>query len=175
MWEWVHSHHDELQALGPIATIFAAIIAVLVTGTLGIAQWRIARAQKDIAYDKLKLDLFDKRYAIYLAAAELSRALSPSYKRIPYEEFGKLQYTLQQAEFFFPAKVVEVTRRIHTLSFEWEQQAEALGSVDNPLSDELRKEMLRKQELIPKEMGRLRLHVEGVFLPELAFGQLTRR
>jgi hypothetical protein len=64
MWEWIHTHHDDLQALGPLATIFAALIAVVVTGALGIAQWRIARAQKDIAYDKLKLDLFEKRHSV---------------------------------------------------------------------------------------------------------------
>jgi hypothetical protein len=175
MWDWVHFHHDDLQALGPVATIFAAIIAVLVTGTLGFAQWRIARAQKDIAYDKLKLDLFDKRYAIYQAALSLSRALMPSNKRIPYESFGELQYTLQEAAFLFPPNVVDLTERIHTLSFEWQQQAEALGSVDNPLSQELRDEMLRRQQIIPKEMGRLRLLVDGVFLPELSFKRLTRK
>jgi hypothetical protein len=174
MWEWIHIHHDDLQALGPLATIFAAIIAVLVTGTLGFAQWRIARAQKDIAYDKLKLELFDKRYAIYQAALSLSRALSPSYRRIPYEEFGQLQYTLQEAVFLFPANVVELTKRIHTLSFEWEQQTEALSSVDNPLSEELKEKMLQQRQLIPKEMGRIRLIVDDVFLPELSFKQLTR-
>jgi hypothetical protein len=175
MWEWVHVHHDDLQALGPLATIFAAIIAVLVTGTLGLAQWRIARAQKDIAYDKLKLDLFDKRYAIYQAAQSLSRALMPSYKRIPYEDFGALQYTLQEAEFLFPPDVVELTTQIHSLSFDWEQNAEALSNVDNPVSQELRDAMLRRQQEIPKEMSKLRLRVEGVFRPELAFKQLTRK
>jgi hypothetical protein len=109
-----------LQALGPIATILAAIIAVLVTDTLGFAQWRIARAQKDIAYDKLKLDLFDKRYAIYQAAAlSLSRAFMSSSKGISERRFEELQYTLQEASFLFPADVVDFTKRIHTLAFEW--------------------------------------------------------
>ena len=144
-------------------------------GTLGLAQWRIARAQKDIAYDKLKLDLFDKRYAIYQAALSLSRAFMPSNKRIPVESFEDLQYTLLEAAFFFPANVVPLARRIYLLSFEWQQQAEALDSVDDPLPEKLREEFLQRQALIPKEMGRLRIAVEGVFLPELAFKQLKRK
>ena len=175
MWDWIHAHHDDLQALGPIATIFAAIIAVLVTGTLGLAQWQIARTQKDIAYDKLKLDLFDKRYAIYQAALSLSRAFMSSNKRIPVETFDGLQYTLLEAAFFFPDDVVHLTRRIYLLSFEWQQQAEALDSVDDSLPAELREKFLQRQVLIPKEMGRLRITIDGVFLPELAFKQLTRK
>jgi hypothetical protein len=175
MWDWIHTHHDDLQALGPLATIFAAIIAVFVTGTLGFAQWRIARAQKGIAYDKLKLDLFDKRYAIYQAALSLSRAFMSSSKGISEKRFEELQYTLQEASFLFPADVVDFTRRIHTLAFEWQQQAETLESVDHPLSEELREEMLRSQQLIPKEMGRLRIMVDGVFVPELSFKQMTRK
>ena len=175
MWDWIHNHHDDLQALGPLATIFAAIIAVLVTGTLGFAQWRTARTQKDIAYDKLKLDLFDKRYAIYQAALSLSRAFMSSSKGISEKRFDELQYTLQEAYFLFPANVVDLTRRIHTLAFDWQQQAEALDSIDNPLSVELREEMLQKQKLILREMGTLRIMVDGVFVPELSFKQMTRQ
>ena len=78
MWELVRAHQDELQALGPVATIVAALIAILVTASIGIAQWRIARAQKDIALDKLKLDLFVKRYAVYDAARNVSEYMSPA-------------------------------------------------------------------------------------------------
>jgi hypothetical protein len=35
MWELIDAHHDELQALMPVATIFAALIAILVTGSAG--------------------------------------------------------------------------------------------------------------------------------------------
>ena len=52
MWDWISSYHDNLQALGPVATIFAALMAVTVTVILGIAQWRISRAQKDIAFER---------------------------------------------------------------------------------------------------------------------------
>ncbi len=74
---------DLLKAFaGPIATVIASITAAGVAIRFGVVQARIARnqatiaaAQKDIAeaqlkiaFDKLKHDLFDKRYEIYLAA-----------------------------------------------------------------------------------------------------------
>jgi|SRR5665213_1221691 len=61
--------------LGPLATILAAAAAVFVIWRIGQAQVRIAesqaqtaRAQRDIAFDGLKHDLFEKRYEIYTAA-----------------------------------------------------------------------------------------------------------
>src|SRR5262245_23327718 len=51
--------------LGPVATVIAAITAALITLTFGCIQARIARSQRDIALDKLKFDLFAKRYEIY--------------------------------------------------------------------------------------------------------------
>ena len=67
---------------GPIATVIASLTAAGVTIGFGIVQTRIAgtqaktaeaqkdiaRANLDIAYDKLKHDLFQKRYEIYTAA-----------------------------------------------------------------------------------------------------------
>jgi hypothetical protein len=173
MWEWVHTHHDDLQALGPLATIFAALIAVVVTGALGIAQWHIARAQKDIAYDRLKLDLFEKRHSVYKATWSLCLALMPSNKRVPYERFGQWQNTLSEAPFLFPASVVEFTRKVHGLSFDWEQNAEVLESEN--LDESIRESIIRQQEKIPKEIGRLRIMINAVFEPELSFRQLTRR
>lgn len=62
MWDWLHVHHDELQALSPITTILASLVVVSVTGVFAYLQFRIARAQRDIAHDKLKFDTFDRQY-----------------------------------------------------------------------------------------------------------------
>jgi hypothetical protein len=63
---------------GPIATIVAASAAFFVTvyfnqrqAGIAAAQKDIAAAQRDIAVDKLKHDLFDRRYDIYSAAKRL--------------------------------------------------------------------------------------------------------
>ena len=71
MWDWLHTHHEELQSLGPVAIITASIIAACVTAAFGYLQLRIARSQRDIAQNKLALDWFalqyDKRAAVYEA------------------------------------------------------------------------------------------------------------
>jgi hypothetical protein len=66
MWNWVTWENARAFA-GPAATVIASIVAAV----FAAAQWRVANAQKDIAYDKLKFDLFEKRYAIYVAAKDL--------------------------------------------------------------------------------------------------------
>lgn len=172
-WNWVHLHHDDLQALGPVATILAALVAVVVTGALGFAQWRIARAQRDIALDKLKLELFEKRYAIYQAALDLCRALRPSYKRIPYEEFGELQYKLQEAMFLFSPKVVALTDRLRTLSREWEDRIAESSKAE--VSTNKRDDLLADNQQIPQEMDKLWDTIGGTFWPELSFDALTRK
>jgi hypothetical protein len=55
---------------GPVATIIAALSAVGVTGYFTWRQWRTAK-------DKLLLDLFDKRFALYeeLRAAVIRRGI----------------------------------------------------------------------------------------------------
>ncbi len=50
---------------GPIATIFASIVAVGVTGYFAWHQRNIAHQQKEIAKNKLRLDLFDRRYKAF--------------------------------------------------------------------------------------------------------------
>lgn len=64
---------------GPLATVFASIVAafasivaVCVTRTLGRGQHEIAKAQWWTAENKLRLDLFDRRYAVFAAAKDFT-------------------------------------------------------------------------------------------------------
>jgi molybdopterin converting factor small subunit len=59
---------------GPLATVFASLVAA----GFAFAQYRVAKAQKDIAksqsdiaLEKLKSDLFGKRYEIYVTTKKL--------------------------------------------------------------------------------------------------------
>jgi hypothetical protein len=56
---------------GPIATTVAAAVAAWINFYFNRMQVRITATQADIALEKLKLDLFDKRYVIYSAAKHL--------------------------------------------------------------------------------------------------------
>jgi hypothetical protein len=89
-WVTVMTWFDFFKTFaGPIATVVASATAGGVAIWFGVVQAGIARsqaataaAQKDIAdaqlkiaFDKLKHDLFDKRYEIYLAAKEVIEAI----------------------------------------------------------------------------------------------------
>jgi hypothetical protein len=63
MWDWLTI--ENVRAFGP------TVITSLVAAGFSAAQLYVAKAQKDIAYEKLKLELFPKRYAIYVATKEL--------------------------------------------------------------------------------------------------------
>jgi hypothetical protein len=73
MLQWIHDHHDDLTALSPLATIFAACVVASVTGVFAYVQAGIAGAQKDIAREKLRSDVFDKNYERRIAIYEATR------------------------------------------------------------------------------------------------------
>ena len=58
---------------GPVVTLIAASVAGTITFVLARIQARIAKSQRDIALDKLKFDLFQKRYEIYEASKQARR------------------------------------------------------------------------------------------------------
>jgi hypothetical protein len=70
---WFHNHYDALKDFaGPVATVIAATAAMVVTSRIGKNQVAVARSQADIAEktwqigrDKVMLDLFDRRMAVY--------------------------------------------------------------------------------------------------------------
>jgi hypothetical protein len=56
---------------GPIATIIAAVAAVSVTAYFAWHQKRIAEKQADIASEKLRHDLYERRYRVFDAVRKL--------------------------------------------------------------------------------------------------------
>jgi hypothetical protein len=96
---------------GPIATVIAAGTASFITFRFARIQARIAAAQKDIAqsqrniaYDKLKGDLFTRRYEIYSTAGEVIDFILASTPDRPTggpEMIAKLR-KIDEARFFFP-------------------------------------------------------------------------
>ena len=112
---------------GPAATVVAAFAAVCVTYIFNMRQLevsrqqaRIAEAQKDIAkgqyeiaYDKLKHELFDKRYGIYTAARDLidlvMRDPGAAYSN---PEVRTLRLHVDEARFFFGQRTREICEQI---------------------------------------------------------------
>ncbi len=83
----------------PIADLLTKVAIALTTGVLGLLAWRINNRQAKTASDKLKLDLFDRRYAVYRGLTEWISDLQG--RVVPDEEYTVHILKMQQAQFLF--------------------------------------------------------------------------
>jgi hypothetical protein len=76
----------------------------------GRAQYRVAAAQKNIALDKLKFDVFEHRYRIYTAAKELCELLlrKENVENAEWDKMYALFVTLDEARFYFDPTTIKV-------------------------------------------------------------------
>jgi hypothetical protein len=100
------------QALGPLATITAALAATWITWSIGSRQLQIAKQQADTALGQLRYNLFEKQYAIYNCAMELIKLLENEAYKDEFNPTDVVTYliTLDEARFFFPGDVCNFSR-----------------------------------------------------------------
>jgi type II secretory pathway pseudopilin PulG len=103
---------------GPVATIIASITAAYITWYFASRQAQIAqqqaitaKQQADTAFDQLRLNLFQKRFAIYNAARELI-ALVVNERNLQGSDLVPLQVVLNEAEFFFSPDICDWLRTV---------------------------------------------------------------
>jgi hypothetical protein len=104
---------DACRALHPhwttyvqaISTPIIAAIAAGFAGMIAYRQWRTAR-------DKLKMDLFDKRYAVYLAYREYCSSITSPLRK-PESAIPPIPKTLDAAEWLFNAQVNSLLNDLH--------------------------------------------------------------
>jgi hypothetical protein len=158
----------------PIVTFFAATVAGVITFTFARIQARIATSQRDIALDKLKNDLFQRRYDIYAATKELLE-LIPMIHSIRDSQPGKIRslyVKMDEARFYFPPDIIKLLDGIHKAC---EDFLIHLGERENT-SDESEK-WRELGELLAYDQQVLRSfysYLPGCFETTLAFSQLTR-
>ncbi|MGA3242389.1 MAG: hypothetical protein ABSG03_39590 [Bryobacteraceae bacterium] len=113
----------------PAATLLGAGAAVYVTRSLGKAQVEIAEsqartalAQRHIAFDKLKHDLFEKRYEIYNAAKGIMERVIRTGTERPIDDHDlmNMRIKLDEGRFFFPPKPVALFEAIDQLTTQHE-------------------------------------------------------
>jgi hypothetical protein len=162
---------------GPIAIIIASGTAAWITYKLGNRQAKTAEAQKDIAYDKLKHDLFDKRYEIYLAAKRLIEAIfaappGDDVKRHTDPEIKRLRLKLDEARFFLPPDTRAYCENIEKNVYDVLVASRAVTgySEDRPERQQLRDPQANAEIALANIYSELAKKFER----DLGFDQLTR-
>lgn len=103
---------------GPVClSLVQGIPAALVTLTVGIAGWIIARQQAAVAATKLKLDLFEKRYPIFLETWKImSEVVTKGTREKNYGLAHPFSNFIPQARFLFGD---EVERYLNDAASKW--------------------------------------------------------
>jgi hypothetical protein len=172
----------------PIATIIAATAAVWVTYKFGSIQASLAKqqaqtagvqkdiaeSQRNIAYDRLKYDLFEKRYEVYDAAKRLIEAI---FAKTPIDvadlTIRKLRLKLDEARFFFPTDTRTFCEYIEQQTYEVLTVSHALQRVGESYGD--RETLQEKQTKAEIELAKLYEQLPKMFERDLGFEQLMRR
>jgi hypothetical protein len=165
---------------GPVATVIASVTAATITYRFGKAQQRIADAQattavaqKDIAYDKLKWDLFDKRYEIYTTAGDLIDHIngSPFDRQPGGAKIIAMMRKLDEARFFFPRTEAAVFATIARLV----EDHEGALSRRNLFQDNeaVRIQAGGRAAEASQALSELRLRLPVLMEKELGFAQVT--
>jgi hypothetical protein len=89
-----------VQILQGLLTAVIAVVAVWIA----FQQSKTARDQHRVAQDKLKLDLFDRRYKVYQGLMEFIGVLN-NEGRAPREAFGEFYRAIGPAKFLFSDSV----------------------------------------------------------------------
>lgn len=94
---WIYSLFKDFAS--PIAVIFASCVAAF----FAYRQWKTAESQAKTSLDKLRFDLFDKRYAIYDHVKQLLKLLINDTRKPDFDQFAVTQHlvVIDEAVFFF--------------------------------------------------------------------------
>jgi hypothetical protein len=174
---------------GPVATMIAAATAVGVTiyfnkkqvaiaaaqAVTAATQKEIAKSQRDIAYDRLKWDLFGKRYEIYSVAGELIDHInSTTFDRAPGgPKIISMLRKLDEARFFFPFEQAAIFAEIAQLV---EQHEIAISSRSIAKDDDNARTRAGENAAKASDaLGKLRVQLPALLEKELGFAQLTSR
>jgi hypothetical protein len=159
---------------GPLATLLAAVAAIVVTTLFNRWQLRIAKSQRDIAHDKLKFDLFKQRYEIYEAAKGIIEYVSfiHDLEKSDSTKIRTLYVTLDEARFYYPPELCKYLNDLHDRC---ELFLSHLGERDR-LNIDNRKEWSRLADVLSADQSALRAiyaSLPATFEASVAFKQLT--
>jgi hypothetical protein len=108
---------DLFQEVAPISTIILSATAIAISWFFSSAQAGTAKAQKDIALDRLNFDVFGKRYEIYEATRSLiDRVKTQDRARLQSNELRALNLKIKEGCFFFDKQTQMFLDEVWTVS-----------------------------------------------------------
>ncbi len=101
---FLHDYPTTIELVQRIGAPFIALVAAFIAGAIAYRQWKTA-------HDKLRLDLFEKRYAVY---SELRSVLATTLQQgtISYEEVMTFYRNFRGAEFLFGDEIEKYLEQI---------------------------------------------------------------
>lgn len=173
---------------GPLATTIASITAACVTylfaskqvrvaesqALIAKASMEIAKSQRDIALDKLKGDLFERRYEIYKAGVELCESLfrmDVANHPLHDPQIRILRIKLDEAAFFFAPSEVAIFDLIEKLVLEHE--GARIGWRHQNDDDAMRKRQGNRMADALEKLQAVYQELPKTFRGALGFSQMT--
>lgn len=164
---------------GPIATIIASVTAAYFIRR----QWLTAQQQANTALDQLRYNLFEKRYAIYMAARN---AIAITFDKrdqdtMP-DELNALFLSFEESRFFFPDHIHlfldQLRKDIRAFLQKNFLHRKNVAQHTDPQSADIRKVLLDEEAALlalEEELYVTSQTLPKTFADVLAFPQLTRR
>lgn len=163
------------------AGLFATVIASGVAAYFARAQMRVAKSQRNIARDKLKFDLFEKRYEIYkyVMDAALHFAYISENDKLDTTIMRNFLHATSEAEFFFDDAIVshikELMVELENIIRMYRDHAKLRDRVDDAVDNFAKKRLDLEASIITtrERVMKMAKSTPEYFIPALQFQQLT--
>jgi hypothetical protein len=167
-------YHVAKDFAGPVATIIAASVAAVITWKFNRAQRDIAQSQRDIAFDRLKYDLFERRYEVNDMVRRLFERLGKCTDPTNDPDMDMMRLRIRtEPRYFFPADVAEKFEEFERVVQQY-FQAQLTRDQYGQLEPERREYALKMNAALMKLLELLD-EIHEAMGDELAFSQLTTR
>lgn len=102
MTEWIKAIDPQVLDFWKAAgTVLVAMVAAAIAGMIQYRQWRTAQDMRNIAHDKLRLDLFERRMEFYSAVYEIAHAVYEGGEKTVTIDLNKMLEHRKLADWLF--------------------------------------------------------------------------
>ncbi|MFT8662638.1 hypothetical protein [Zymomonas mobilis] len=169
------------MAANNIITIISSIATLSVSITIAIFSYQLSKAQKNIAKEKLKLDLFDRRYKIYNIFKNRRRLLNSELDTDKKNKImSEINDSVQESFFLFDKdvhdKLYDIFRIFGNLDTEQNtykgyQQSRSMSGDKDQLKDEIKQSATRMQNF-RAEIDEFYVQIDEIFAKYMSFEDL---